>query len=521
MSSHSSDAPDAAPNTLLPRVALGLLVLLTLIGFLVYPTYPNYDSYYSLLWGRELLHFKTPSFETYYAPTQHPLAVVFGAFLSLFGRGADRIMVFCTLVSFVLLAAGMYRFARLLFTPAVGLVAAAVLCTRLDFPFLAARAYIDIPYLALIIWALVFELERQKTARSPGVVWAMLLAAGLLRPEAWLLLGCYGLWLAFRQWRATGSRSAALRVLLRSALIAAIAPVLWCLSDYLATGDPLFSLTHTSAFAEELGRTKGLDQIPHAMRAFFFNLTKAPVLAAGLVGLGLAFWFVPRRALLPAALWLIGSGTFVLVGVAGLSVIDRYLLVPALMVMVFAAVTVAGWTLLEPSWVRRAWAVVAALAVIYGAVFTVVRVSTNQITAELDRRGASHRALVALLDRPQIAGSCRPYSVPSHKLVPEVRWILDLPEADVRARTEATGVNDPQASPTARAARARAAAILRRDGTSLVVNDHATVIKQALVNDGDDQFNNIAGYVDRRLVPGYVLLSGNRYYGAYARCAAR
>ena len=518
MSSLSSDAPDAATNTLLPRVALGLLVVLTFVWFLVYPTYPNYDSYYSLLWGRELLDLETPSFDTYYAPTQHPLAVVFGAFLSLFGRGADRIMVFCTLVSFVLLAAGMYRFARLLFTPAVGLVAAAVLCTRLDFPFLAARAYIDIPYLALIIWALVFEV--QKPGRG-GVVWVMLLAAGLLRPEAWLLLGFYGTWLAYREWRATGSSSGAFRVLLRSALISSVAPLIWCASDFLATGDPLFSLTHTSAFAEELGRTKGLDQIPHAMRAFFFNLTKAPVLAAGLVGAGLAFWFVPRRALLPAVLWLIGSGTFVLVGVAGLSVIDRYLLVPALMVMVFAAVTVAGWTLLEPSWIRRVWAVVAVLAVAYGTVFTVLRVSTNRLTSELERRGASHRALVALLDRPDVGGSCLPFSVPSHKLVPEVRWILDLPEPSVRARTEATGARDPNATPEQRAARARAAARLRGDGTALVVNDHATVIKQALVNDSDDQFNNIAGYIDRQFVPGYVLVAGNRYYGAYARCTTR
>ena len=28
-----------------------------------------------------------------------------------------------------------------------------ILCTRFDFPFLAARAYIDIPYLAFVIWA--------------------------------------------------------------------------------------------------------------------------------------------------------------------------------------------------------------------------------------------------------------------------------------------------------------------------------------------------------------------------------
>ena len=58
-------------------------------------------------------------------------------------------MVFFTEASFVVLCAGIYRLGRLAFTPLVGLAAAGILCTRFDFPFLAARAYIDIPYLAI------------------------------------------------------------------------------------------------------------------------------------------------------------------------------------------------------------------------------------------------------------------------------------------------------------------------------------------------------------------------------------
>ena len=59
-------------------------------------------------------------------------------------------MVGATLVSFVALAAGLYRLAAAAFTPLVGIVAAALLVTRFDFPFLAARGYIDIPYLAFV-----------------------------------------------------------------------------------------------------------------------------------------------------------------------------------------------------------------------------------------------------------------------------------------------------------------------------------------------------------------------------------
>ena len=56
---------------------------------------------------------------------------------------------------------------------------------------------------------------------------------------------------------------------------------------------------------------------------------------------------------------MIGLGTFVLVGAAGLSVINRYLLVPSLMVMLFAAVAVGGFTMLERGRMRTAWTVLA------------------------------------------------------------------------------------------------------------------------------------------------------------------
>ena len=103
-------------------------------------------------------------------------------------------MVFCTLVSFVALAAGMYRLAKAAFTPVIGLIAAALLCTRFDFPFLAARAYIDIPYLAFVIWAAALEAERPRRGMP---VLLLLAAAALMRPEAWLMIGLYFLWIAY------------------------------------------------------------------------------------------------------------------------------------------------------------------------------------------------------------------------------------------------------------------------------------------------------------------------------------
>jgi hypothetical protein len=476
-----------------PALALLALAVATFVGFLVYPTYPNYDSYYSLLWGREVLHGHLPSFDEYRSPTEHPLAVAFGAALSLLGRHGDRTMVFFTEASFVVLCAGVYRLGRLAFTPLVGLAAAGILCTRFDFPFLAARAYIDIPYLAFVIWAAAFELGRP---RRGGIVWVLLACAGLLRPEAWIIIGLYFLWMCSGEIGPGHDTRERLVRWARYAAWAAVGPVVWVLTDFVVTGHPFFSLQHTSGLAEELGRTKGLSEVPTATRKFFLNLAKAPVLYAGIAGFLAAVWLAPRRALMPAALWLIGTGTFVLVGIAGLSVIDRYLLVPTLMVMVFAAVALAGWTMLrEGLLIRKLWAVAAAAIVIYGIAFTATRVSFHNFDGELTLRGNSHRSLVELLDQPAVraARRCGPVSTPNHKLVPDTRWILGASASDVIARA------DP--------AQAKAS----EKGVSLFVVDRGALLRQALVADTDDPFDNLP-------LPGFKRLAFTEYYAAYVHC---
>jgi hypothetical protein len=483
-----------------PMLALAVLAVATFVGFLIYPTYPNYDSYYSLLWGREVLHGHKPSFDGYRTPTEHPLAVAFGAALSLLGRHGDRVMVFCTEASFVVLCAGIYRLARQAFTPLVGLAAAAILCTRFDFPFLAARAYIDIPYLAFVVWAAALELARP---RRGGIVWVLLACAGLLRPEAWLIIGLYFLWMCSGELGVGGTDLPAGRERwirwAKYATWAAIGPVVWVLVDFAATGHPFFSLTHTTGLAEELGRTQGLAEVPDSTRRFFLNLAKAPVLYAGIVGFLIALWMAPRRVLMPGALWLIGTGTFVLVGVAGLSVIDRYLLVPTLMVMVFAAVALSGWTMLRPGLLlRRLWALVAVAVIVYGVVFTATRVNFHNFDSELKLRGNSHRSLVALLDQPAVkaavARGCGPVSTPNHKLVPDTRWVLGADADEVLARA------DPKA-------KARVA----RGGVSLFVVDRGALLRQALVADTDDPFDNVP-------LPDYRKLAFTSYYAAYVDC---
>ena len=232
-----------------------------------------------------MLDLQAPTFEGFRVPTEHPLAIAAGALLSLLGDSADRVWVAMTFVAFLALVAGVYRLGRLAFTPLVGAAAAALLLTRLDYAFLAARGYIDIPFMAMVVWAAALE------ARAPAPRGArcslLLTGAGLLRPEAWVLAGLYWCWMAPRaSWRD--------RVLL--ALLAAVAPVVWALTDWAVTGDPLFSLHYTSSSAEDLGRQLPLSQLPTAIPEFFANLVKLPVLVAAVLGFALAVLLAPRRA---------------------------------------------------------------------------------------------------------------------------------------------------------------------------------------------------------------------------------
>ena len=469
-----------------PLLLLVALCAATLLGALVYPTYSNYDSVYTLLWGRELLDGQLPSFDAYRAPTQHPLWVLLGVLLAPLGRNADRILVWLTLASFVVLVHALYRLGRSSFTALVGIVAGVILCTRFDFPFLAARGYLDVPFLAIVVWAGVLEAERPR--RGAGVYW-LLFCAGLLRPEAWLLAGLY--WVCM-------FRKDSWNVRVRTALIVGAAPILWMVSDLIVTGDPLFSQNHTSGLAEELGRNRGIGDLPGATVTFLKSLVKFPVAVAGLIGVALAAWLVPTRLRVSLALFVGGVMTFVAVGLAGLSVISRYLLVPSLMVMLFAAVALAGFTMLEDGRARRAWVVLSALAVLGGITWTALRVDVTRLDNELTFRGESREALGVLLDDPKVreAARCGPVTTPNHKLVPDVRWILDLPEERVIARSD-----------TEHAARVRT-------GVEILSASRTVFLRQGLDPEDDSIEDTL------RNVPsaGYEPIAFTRFYSAYARC---
>jgi len=320
-------------------------------------------------------------------------------------------------------------------------------------------------------------------------------------------------------------------------LVASLAPTvtLWDAGEFLAAsrilgvphppGTPLWvMIAHTWGTLVPIGewayRINLMTAVASAVAATCFGLVaweglrKVPALGgdtpawfapvgAGVAAFAAAFtytnWQNSNEAEVYAiAMLVIGLGTFVLVGLAGLSVIDRYLLVPSLMVMIFAAVTLGGWSMLRPGVPRNAWAVAAVLVIAYGVYFTATRVNFRTFDSELVFRGQSHAALEALFRNPKVRAGmkCGPVSVPNHKLIPDTRWVLNAGADDVIARS------DPNSK--------------RRLGRGVAV--YATS-RQALLRQGFTPDDSTTEDIQNSLpLPGFTWVAATADYGAYVRC---
>lgn len=420
-------------------LVFGSLALAAVLAWALVPTYPNYDTYYHLVWGRELLDGRSPTFEAYQAPTQHPLWLAVGTLLAaVAGQDADRAAVLVAALGLVALVWGVFRTGRAVFGAWPGAVAALLAGSSFALLLYAARAYVDVPFLALVLWAAALEAARPRRGLP---VMALLALAGLLRPEAWVLAGGYWLWCA---WPGRGGRS--LRAARPGLLgLALAAPVTWALVDLVVTGDPLWSLNATSDLADELGRERGLGAVPGAFVSFLVDTLRPPAFLAALAGLGLVVLVRPPvrpvvHALhVPLGLLAAGILTFVATGVAGLSILPRYLTVPAIVLLLFAGFALAGWVSLPAGAAsRRPWTAGVAVLAVAGVAFAIVRVDVvERLFAELRFVRGVHDDLVAALEDPAVRRDlrCGPLTFPNYRLVPDARWILDAPRGRVSARS--------------------------------------------------------------------------------------
>jgi hypothetical protein len=467
------------------RLAAGLAALTALLWLVVGRALVNYDTLYTLVWGRDLGHGRLPDYDVLLAPTPHPLQTLVAAVLPPLSSAGDAVhgqaaLVVCAVGAFLALAVLgwlTYALGAAWFHPAVGVVAAVALLTRRPVLDFGARAYVDIPYLCLVLGALLVETRRPR-AGAPVLV--LLALAGLIRPEAWLFSAAYLAWL----WHG-GSRD------LRLVALAAAGPLLWAGFDLLVTGDPLHSLTGTRDNAETLGRVTGLAHVPDTMPRRLGEILREPVLLGAAGGGVLSLLWLRDRARLGAATGVLAILAFSVLATAGLPIIGRSLLLPAAILCVFCGAGVAGWLALpreDPR--RRPWQAFAAVTVLAFAVFAPGQADRiSGLRDALRTQDGIQADLEQLVRRGALDVGCPGVSVPNHRPVPLLALWLD---------TAPRQITSPESS-------------VPRSGA--VVATATPQVARDYVLDPRDPVKTVA-----EVPPGFVRRAGNASWLVLARC---
>jgi hypothetical protein len=409
---------------------------------LVFPLgFPNYDTIYALVWGRELAHGTSPDYGAALPPTPHPLADLLGLVTTPLGGGAITVTMVVAYLSLGLVAYLVYRLGSRWFDRSIGAVAALIVLTRAPYLSNGLRAYVDLPYIALCLGALLIETKRP---RAGWPVLALLAVAGLLRPEAWLFAGAYWLYLALVVERAEGGWRLGLRgertpwELAWLAVLTASGPVLWSLFDTITTGNPLYSFTGTQETVEALARKTGpVDLVLYGPRALG-EVLQWPGMVGALGGVVLGFAFLRRRSALGIAASVLALGAFALLACAGLAILARYTMLAAAVLAIFVALALLGWRLLPPGhpW-RRRWQAFAGLVALMFVIWLPNQWNLDStVHRDLSNQGAIERDLSDLADSGAFDLPCGPISVPNHRAVPRLAFTLDVPPSTIVSSSE-------------------------------------------------------------------------------------
>jgi hypothetical protein len=443
------------------RFAAGVLAGAVALRLLTGPGLVNYDTLYALVWGRQLASGTLPDLDVAIAPTPHPLATLAAIVLSplsalradgLHGELATIAVLALAFTALALLGWVVFSLGREWFNDAAGVVAAAIVLTRVPVLDFGARAYVDIPYLVLVLGALLVETRRP---RSGAPVLALLALAGLLRPEAWLFSAAYLVWLLWPGVRSSARgggprRSVGWRDAAPLVVLAASGPLLWMLHDLLLTGEPLHSLTGTRDNTALLGRVTGLDSVPGALPRRLGEILREPVLLAAAGGGLLALlWHRDRHVRLGALAGLLTVAAFCVLAAAGLAVITRYLLLTATLLAIFAGAGTFGWLdVARGSPQRMWWARFGALALVALVVFVPDQARrVERLRNALSTQEAIQTQLAAVV-RPGLP--CRPAAVPNRRPIPLLALWLELDPieiADAQSRPPGTGTYLMPATP--------------------------------------------------------------------------
>jgi hypothetical protein len=291
---------------------------------LLVPAAMGYDAWAWMVWGRELAHL---DLATTGGPSFKPLPVIVVAPLSVLGGAAPDVWlagVRACAVASLLLA---YRLGARLAGPVAGAVAAIGLALSADLYRTALLGSAEPALIALTLAAVDRHLEGRRD-------WALVLVAvaGLIRPEAWVVLAAYGFYVWLREPR--------LRTLAAAAVV--LPPALWLGLDWAGSGEPLHASSTATEATEGSAAYASVPALEVVRRAADAVIVPTLVLAA--VGLVEAARRRDRRVLAIAALAIAWIVVVAIMAEAGFTGTRRYLAAPAAAICVVSGVGLA-WLL--------------------------------------------------------------------------------------------------------------------------------------------------------------------------------
>jgi hypothetical protein len=402
---------------------------------LALPATLGYDAWAWTVWGRQLAHL---DLATTAGPSFKPLPVLALAPLSLLGATPVvwmGLMRACAALSLVLA----YRVGARLAGPLAGAVAALSLALSADLYRTSLLGSAEPVLIALTLGAV----DRHMAGRRD---WALVLVAlaGLIRPEAWVLLGLYGAYVWLRE--------PALRPLAVAAVV--VPPALWLGLDWIGSGNPLHASSTATSATEGSAANASVPALEVVRRAADAVIVPTLVLAA--LGVALAARRRDRAVLSLAALALGWIAVVAIMAEVGFTGTRRYLAAPAAALCVLAGVGFV-W-LLDTVRERRARLAVGVAVGVLALVPALLRAREDArmlsvARSQANQRDELRRAVDRAGGRAAVLRAGRPAINPW--LQTTLAWELDVPLSGVQA-TWASSKRHPHWAPPALVFRAPA-----------------------------------------------------------------
>jgi hypothetical protein len=365
---------------------------------LLVPATLGYDAWAWTVWGRQLAHL---DLATTAGPSFKPLPVLALAPLSVLGDAAPVVWMGLMRAAAVLSLLLAFRLGARLAGPLAGAVAALSLALSADLYRTALLGSAEPVLIALTLGAA----ERHLAGRRD---WALVLVAlaGLIRPEAWVLLAAYGAWLWLR--------------------------ALWLGLDWIGSGDPLHASSTATSATEGSAANAKVPAFEVVRRAADAIIVPTLVLAA--VGAVLGWRRRDRAGLSLAALALAWIAVVAIMAEVGFTGTRRYLAAPAAALCVVAGVGLA-W-LLDAVRERRARVALGVAVAVLALVPALLRAREDARMLSVARSQAHQRdELLRAVDRAggraAVLRTGRPAINPW--LQTTLAWELDVPLSGVQA----------------------------------------------------------------------------------------